>query len=80
MERRSFCHLADVEKWCESHHTTGHDLEECKTYLNRKKMQDKPVTPEPRKGDHHRANSNNDKQLDEINVIFRGSLSITSKI
>jgi hypothetical protein len=43
-------------------------------------MQDKPVTPEPRKGDHHRANSNNDKQLDEINVIFRGSLSITSKI
>jgi hypothetical protein len=28
----------DAEKWCNIHHTTGHDLEECKTFLDRKKI------------------------------------------
>jgi hypothetical protein len=28
----------DAEKWCEIHRTAGHDLEECKTFLNQKKM------------------------------------------
>jgi hypothetical protein len=36
-EKRSFHHLADTEKWCKIHRTTGYDLEECKTFLNRKK-------------------------------------------
>jgi hypothetical protein len=30
-------------------------------------------------GDHCRTNSDNDEQLDEINIIFEGSLSIASK-
>jgi hypothetical protein len=27
----------DVEKWCEIHRTTGHDLEECKPFLDQKR-------------------------------------------
>jgi hypothetical protein len=34
---------------------------------------------ELRRGDHHRANPDNDEQHDESNAIFGGSLSITSK-
>jgi hypothetical protein len=68
-----------VEKWSEINCTTRHDVEECITYLDCKKMSDKPVVQELRQGDHRRANSDNDKQLGEINVIFKGSLSITSK-
>jgi hypothetical protein len=37
-EKRPFQHPDDTEKWCEIHRTTGHDLEECKTFLNRKKI------------------------------------------
>jgi hypothetical protein len=60
------------------HRTSGHDLEECRTYIDYKKKE--PVTPEPHQGDHRRVNSDNDEQLDEISMIFRGSLSIVSKI
>jgi hypothetical protein len=46
-----FRHSADAKKWCEIHHTSGHDLEECRTYLDRKKKEDEPMAPEPRRGD-----------------------------
>jgi hypothetical protein len=42
-------------------------------------MLEKPTTQEPQRGEHHRADPNNEDQMDEINVIFEGSLSITSK-
>jgi hypothetical protein len=38
-----------------------------------------PVAQEPRRGEHRRANSNNEDQIGEINVIFGGSMSISSK-
>jgi hypothetical protein len=41
-------------------------------------MVDKPAAQELRSGEHHRADPHNDDQLDEINVIFRGSMSIIS--
>jgi hypothetical protein len=71
----------DVEKWCEIHCTAGHDLEECKTFLDHKKMPPPPapVAQEPHQGEHRRADPDNDDQMGEINVIFGGSLSITSK-
>jgi hypothetical protein len=34
---------------------------------------------EPRRGEHHRADPDNKDQMDEINVIFRGSMSIALK-
>jgi hypothetical protein len=34
---------------------------------------------EPRQGEHRRVDPDNEDQMDEINVIFRGSLSISSK-
>jgi hypothetical protein len=37
-EKMHFQRPDDVEKWCEIHGTTRHDLEECKTFLDRKKM------------------------------------------
>jgi hypothetical protein len=37
-EKRPFRHPDEAEKWCKIHCTSGHDLEECKTFLNRKKM------------------------------------------
>jgi hypothetical protein len=42
-------------------------------------MSEKPVAQEPWRGDHHWADPDNDDHLDEINVIFGGSLSIVSK-
>jgi hypothetical protein len=42
-------------------------------------MLEKPTTQESWRGEHHRANPDNDDQIDEINVTFRGSMSITSK-
>jgi hypothetical protein len=69
----------DAEKWCEIHHTTQYDLEECRTYLNRKKKENKLAAPEPRWGGHRQANADNNEQHDKINIIFEGSLLIASK-
>jgi hypothetical protein len=63
------------EKWCEIHHTTGHDLEECRTYLNCKMMPKKLAAQKPHRGEHRGPTPTSD----EINIIFRGSLSIASK-
>jgi hypothetical protein len=37
------------------------------------------VAQEPRRGEHHRVDSDNEDQMGEINVIFGGSMSIASK-
>jgi hypothetical protein len=42
-KKRSFHRLDDTKKWCEIHCTSGHDLEECKTFLDRKKMPPPPA-------------------------------------
>jgi hypothetical protein len=81
-ENRSFRRPDDAEKWCEIHHTSRHDLEECKTFLYRKKIPPPPaqVAQEPRRGEHRRAHPpNNDEQIGEINVIFGGNIPIASK-
>jgi hypothetical protein len=64
-----------------AHHTSGYDLEEYKTFLDRKKMPP-PTALVPQdvcRGKHHRANPpEDDEQMGEINMIFRGSMSIAS--
>jgi hypothetical protein len=80
-EKRPFQCPDDAEEWCEIHRKAGHDLEECKTFLDRKKMLP-PATPapqDPRRGEHRREDPNGDEHMAEINVIFRGSMSITYK-
>jgi hypothetical protein len=49
-KRRPFRRPDDVEKCCEIHRTVGHDLEQCKTFLDRKKIPPPaaPVPQEPR--------------------------------
>jgi hypothetical protein len=37
------------------------------------------VAQEPRRGEHHRVDFDNEDQMGEINVIFGGSMSIASK-
>jgi hypothetical protein len=71
----------NTEKWCEIHHTDGHDLEECKTFLDHKKMSPPAASApqDPCPGEHHREVSNGDEHMAEINMIFGGSMSITSK-
>jgi hypothetical protein len=39
-----------------------------------------PVAQEPRWGDHRRVGPDDDEQMGEINVIFRDSMPIASKI
>jgi hypothetical protein len=82
MEKRPFRRRDDTKKWCEIYRTSGHDLKECKTFLDRKKMPPPAaqVAQEPHRGEHHRANPpGDDVQMGEINVIFEGSMFITSK-
>jgi hypothetical protein len=72
----------DSKKWCEIHSTSGHDLEEFKTFLNCKKMPlpVAQVAQEPQRGKHCRVNPpDDDEQMGEINVVFRGSMFIASK-
>jgi hypothetical protein len=80
-ERRPFRRLDSVEKWCEIHHTNRHDPEECKTFLDSKQVP--PPTAlapqDPRRGEHRREISDGDEHMVKINMIFRGSMSITSK-
>jgi hypothetical protein len=71
----------DAEKWCEIHRTDGHDLKECKTFLDCKRMPP-PAAPAPQdshRGEHRREISDRDEHMVEINGIFGGSMSITSK-
>jgi hypothetical protein len=78
----TFRHPDNTEKWCEIHHTSRHDLEECKTFLDHKKMPPPaaPVAQEPHQGEHRQANpAADDEHMAEINVIFEGSMSITLK-
>ncbi len=73
-EKRPFRHPDDAEKWCEIHRTDGHDLKECKTFLDRKKML-LPATPtpqDPHRGEHRREISDGDEHMAKINVIFGG--------
>jgi hypothetical protein len=80
-ERRPFRRPDSTEKWCEIHRTDGHDMEECKTFLNHKKMPP-PATPAPQvpcRGEHRREISDGDEHMAEINMIFGASMSITSK-
>jgi hypothetical protein len=52
-----------------------------KTFLDRKRISPlAALAPQdPRRGEHHREISNGDEHMAEINVIFGGSMSITSK-
>jgi hypothetical protein len=38
-----------------------------------------PTPQDPRRGEHHRDDPDGDEHMAEINVIFRGGMSITSK-
>jgi hypothetical protein len=79
---RPFRRPDNIEKWCEIHRTDGHDLKECKTFLDRKKMPPlAALAPQdPRQGEHRREVSDGDEHMAEINMIFRGSMPITSKM
>jgi hypothetical protein len=38
-----------------------------------------PAPQEPRRGNHHRENFDDDEHMAEISIIFGGSMPITSK-
>jgi hypothetical protein len=72
---------SNAEKWCEIHRTDGHDLKECKTFVDHKKMSPPavPAPQDPRRGEHRWEVSDGDEHMVEINMIFGGSMSITFK-
>jgi hypothetical protein len=80
-EKKPFRRPDGAEKWCEIYCIDGHDLEECKTFLDHKKMPPPaaPAPQDPRRGEHHREISDEDEHMVKINVIFVGSMSNTSK-
>jgi hypothetical protein len=78
-ENRPFRLPNDVEKWYKIHRTVGHDLKECKTFLDRKKVPPPPAPQEPRRVNQRFVDSDSGEKMGEINVIFRGSMSITFK-
>jgi hypothetical protein len=45
-EKRPFWRPDNAENWCEIHRTARHDLEECKTFMDHKKMPP-PAAPTP---------------------------------
>jgi hypothetical protein len=54
-EKRPFQRPDDVEMWCKIYHTIGHDLEECKTFLDHKKMPPPAaLTPQDSRWGEHR--------------------------
>jgi hypothetical protein len=71
-EKRHFWHPDDAENWCEIQCSIGHDLQECNTFLDHRKMAPPaaPVPQEPRRVDQRRVDSDGDEQMGEINVIF----------
>jgi hypothetical protein len=46
-EKRQFRRPANAEKWCEIYRIIGHNMEECKSFLDRKKMPEKSMVQEP---------------------------------
>jgi hypothetical protein len=63
-EKMPFRHPDEAEKWCEIHRTSGHDLEECKTFLNRKKMSPPAAPPqEAHQGEHLRVDQDGNEQM-----------------
>jgi hypothetical protein len=52
-EKRSFRRPDDAEKWCEIHHTSCHNIEECKTFLDLKKMAPPQASQEQHRAEHH---------------------------
>jgi hypothetical protein len=79
-EKRPFRHSDDAEKWCKIHRINGHNLEEYKTFLNHKRMLPSSAgTSRSPLGEHRREIPDGDKHMAEVNVIFGGSMTITSK-
>jgi hypothetical protein len=58
-EQRPFRRPDDIEKWCEIHRIDVHDLKECKTFLDHKRMSPPaaPAPQDPRRGEHRRETS-----------------------
>jgi hypothetical protein len=62
-EKRPFGRPDGAEKWCEIHRTAGHDLKECNTFLDQKKILP-PIASapqDPRRGVHQWVDPNGDE-------------------